>query len=76
MGNLNNIIVGGKNSYSNSGNFSFDDTFAVRKNNPYFHLHHSQDIFYNTKFILNHFQKPLFPRTISTFRTRGKQVIV
>jgi hypothetical protein len=74
MGNLSNKVVGGKNSYSNFEDTYLNDTFAVRKITPYYY--HQQNIIENTKFILNHFQAPLFPRTISTFRTKGKQILV
>jgi non-catalytic primase subunit PriX-like protein len=75
MGNLKDKVVGGKNSYSNfENNLSvIEETFAVRKITPYYYL---KEITENTIFILNHFQEPLFPRTISTFRTKGKQIIV
>ena len=45
---------------------------AVRKNTPYYY----QDFKENIQFILNHFQEPLFPRTISTQKTGGAQIPV
>ena len=75
MGSLNDKVVGGKNSYGKFQEEYFNDNMidAVRKITPYYY---HQDIIENTKFILNHFQQPLFPRTISTFRTKGKQIVV
>jgi hypothetical protein len=71
MGNLNNIVVGGKISFSSLvDNLSFVD--AERKKSPY--CCHQQGLIGNTKFILTHFQEPLFLRTISTVRTKGKQI--
>ena len=40
-----------------------------RKNTPYYY----PDFKENIQFILNHFQEPLFPRTISTQETGGRQ---
>jgi hypothetical protein len=76
MGSLKDKVVGGKNSYSKSQGEYFNDDIlsAVRKNTPYYYP--NKDIIENTKSILNHFQQPLFPRTIYTFRTKGKQIIV
>jgi hypothetical protein len=71
LGNLKNIVVGGRISFSSFDQYVAATVAAARKNTPYLHY---QDIAENTKFILNHFQKPLFPRTISTFRTNGKQI--
>jgi hypothetical protein len=73
MGDLKNMVVGGENSFSNSNEYA-GVTAGARKNTLYHHHHHpTQDIVQNTEFILDHFRKPLFPRTISTFRTKGKQ---
>src|SRR4051812_23643113 len=75
MGDLKNVVVGGKISCSNFDQYLAANAAAaaVRKNTPY---HYFQGIAENTKFILGHFQAPLFPRTISTFRTNGKQIRV
>ena len=75
MGDLKNIIVGGKFLSATFDQYLAANaaTTAVRKNNP---CHYFQGIAENTKFILGHFQTPLFPRTISTFRTKGKQINV
>jgi hypothetical protein len=37
MGNLNNIVVGGKISYSNFVDSFTIDSVAVRKKSPYYH---------------------------------------
>ena len=44
---------------------------AVRKNTPYYY----PDFKENIQFILNHFQEPLFPRTISTQVSEGRQIL-
>lgn len=64
------------------GNFSYSsedrdsnhdiDKDAVRKNTPCYH----QDCKENIQFILSHFQEPLFPRTISTQESGGRQILV
>ena len=74
MGDLNNVVVRGEISCSNFDEYlAATGAAAARKNTPY---HYFQDIAENTKFILGHFQVPLFPRTISTFRSKGKQIKV
>src|SRR6476659_7297214 len=45
---------------------------AIRKNTPYY----PQDINHSIKFILSHFQEPIFPRTISTQESEGRQTPV
>ena len=64
------------------GNFSYSyadkilsndiDKDAVRKNTPYYY----PDFKENIQFILSHFQEPLFPRTISTQVSGGRQIPV
>jgi hypothetical protein len=64
------------------GNFSYssDDkgnehdrmNDAVRKNTPYYYPNHKENI----QFIISHFQEPLFPRTISTQLSEGRQIPV
>ena len=64
------------------GNFSYSyddksinhnlDKDAVRKNTPYYY----PDFEENIQFILSHFQEPLFPRTISTQESEGRQILV
>ncbi len=63
--------LGGKNSFSyfEDGN---DIDGAERKNTPYYY----PDFKENLQFILNHFQEPLFPRTISTQLSGGRQIQV
>ena len=63
--------LGGKNSFSyfEDGN---DIDGAERKNTPYYY----PDFKENLQFILNHFQEPLFPRTISTQLSGGRQIPV
>lgn len=57
-------------------NFSLDSRdYAERKNTPYYH-HHHQELIESVKFVLKHFEEPLFPRTISTYRTKGSQIKV
>jgi len=63
-----NESVGGKFSYS-----LFDKNYAARKNTPYYY---NQDFITNIQFIFDHFQEPLFPRTISTQRTKKCQIMV
>lgn len=61
------------------GNFSYSNHFlqepkqntAVRKGTHYYHYK-----IQNIQFILNHFPDPVFPRTISTQKTQGKQIII
>ena len=56
---------------------SFEYDFAadaVRKNTPYHHYRHHDDIADKTEFTLSHFREPLFPKTISTFKTKGKHL--
>ena len=63
--------LGGKNSFSylEEGN---DIGRAERKSTPYYY----PDLKENIRFILSHFQEPLFPRTISTRASEGRQLPV
>ena len=63
--------LGGKNSFSYLEE-GIDPDRAERKNTPYYY----PDFKENIQFILNHFQGPLFPRTISTQKTGGRQIPV
>ena len=64
----------GNFSYSSGdkGNEHDIEKDAVRKNTPYYY----PDFKENIQFILSHFQEPLFPRTISTHLSRGRQILV
>lgn len=63
--------LGDKNSFSyfEEGN---DTDRAERKNTPYCYPYSKENI----QFILSHFQEPLFPRTISTQKSGGRQIQV
>lgn len=60
----------GKNSFS----YSNDDLLekAERKNAPYYYPEFKDNI----RFILDHFQEPFFPRTISTQESGGRQILM
>ena len=78
MGGLNNKVVGDKNSYSNFEDISyFNDTFAIRKKTPYYYRHHQQHIIIRQhKIHRRSFSRVFISRTISSFRTKGKQMTV
>ena len=61
--------LGGSFSFSSNRSHKVN---AERKNIPYF----SQDFKEGIKFIMSHFQEPLFPRTISTKFTSNTQITV
>jgi hypothetical protein len=59
-------------SYNDTGINPNRNKDAVRKNTPYYY----QDFKENIQFILDHFQEPLLPRTISTRRSEGRQILI
>ena len=72
MGNLefkSSELLRGEFSYSTSVD---NQNNAVRKNTPYCY----PDFRENIQFILRHFGEPLFPRTISTIRSKNTQIEV
>ena len=76
----NAYLVQNKLDHKLGGNFSFS-----RKNNPPIYRNALKEILppitsscitNNVEFILTHFPKPIFSRTISTYKSQGKQFLI